>query len=56
MGYDVWMGSFRGVYPRKCTEARNLRGDYWKYSLDDIGKYDVAAFIKKIVHTKKKEF
>jgi len=33
------MGSFRGVYPRKTTKWRS--GDYWNYSVDHLGKYDL---------------
>jgi len=28
---------------------------YWDYNLDHLGKYDVAAFIKKIHEIKKNE-
>ena len=46
-GFDVFMGNFRGVYPRKMAAHKDPK-TYWDYNLDHFGKYDVAAFISKI--------
>ena len=56
LGYDVFMGNFRGVYPRKLApwkEQSNV--SYWNYNIDHLGKYDLAAFMDKIVQIKLKE-
>lgn len=56
-GYDVYMGNYRGVYPRKV--APGFHGpdfDYWDYSIDHIAKYDIHAFLKAIMDTKTAEF
>ena len=52
-GYDIYMGNYRGVYPRKV--APNFYGpdfDYWDYSIDQIAKYDIHSFLKAIMDTK----
>ena len=51
----MFMGSFRGVYPRKTTEWRAELGDYWNYNIDHLGKYDLSSFITKIIDVKTKE-
>ena len=56
LGYDVFMGNFRGVYPRKLAPWKAQSGvSYWNYNIDHLGKYDLAAFMKKIVDVKVKE-
>ena len=50
------MGNFRGVYPRKLAPWKAQSGvSYWNYNIDHLGKYDLAAFMKKIVDVKVKE-
>lgn len=51
----MFMGSFRGVYPRKTTKWRAELGDYWNYNIDHLGKYDLSSFITKIIDVKTKE-
>ncbi|CDW78671.1 ab-hydrolase associated lipase region containing protein [Stylonychia lemnae] len=53
-GFDVFMGNFRGVYPRKLVKGKDPKS-YWEYSLDELAKYDVQAFIQKIRDIKIKE-
>ena len=48
----MFMGSFRGVYPRKMTPWRADLGDYWNYNIDHLGKYDIQSFVDKILETK----
>jgi len=51
-GYDVFLGNFRGIYPRKV--ARDLK-DYWDYNVDDLANYDLQAFTETIFQTKMAE-
>ena len=53
-GFDVFLGNFRGVYPRRMAPGRDM-STYWDYNLDHIAKYDVAAFIKRIHDVKTEE-
>lgn len=46
-GYDVFLGNYRGVYPRKMAKWKK-DDDYWFYSIDHIAKYDIHAFLTKI--------
>jgi pimeloyl-ACP methyl ester carboxylesterase len=55
-GFDVFMGNFRGVYPRKLAPWKaQSTVSYWNYNIDDLGKYDIAAFVKKIIEVKVQE-
>jgi len=53
-GFDVFLGNFRGVYPRKMASYKDPN-TYWDYNLDHLAKYDVAAFIKTIYEVKLQE-
>jgi len=60
-GCDVFMGNFRGVYPRKVTPWRDQmqregKADYWFYSIDHLAKYDIRAFIEAIFNIKVEDF
>ena len=55
-GFDVFMGNFRGVSPRKLADWKQESSEsYWDYKIDDMAKHDVAAFIKKIFALKVNE-
>jgi hypothetical protein len=47
LGFDVFLGNFRGVYPRKMVAGKD-KSLYWDYNLNHLGHYDVQAFIYKI--------
>lgn len=47
---DVFMGNFRGIYPRKLASWKDT-SSYWDYSCDDYAT-DVRAFMNKIVEVK----
>lgn len=57
-GYDVFVGTFRG-----CEgSTRHMRKDsdftssqYWNFSVNEHGMYDLKAFIDEIVKLKKKD-
>ena len=53
-GFDVFLGNFRGVYPRKMS-AEGKMDQYWSYNLDHMARYDVAAFMKTIHSVKVQE-
>ncbi len=54
-GFDVFLGNFRGVYPRKMRDSADIK-KYWDYNIDHLAKYDLAAFIKQIYTIKVQEF
>ena len=54
-GYDVFMGNFRGTSSLKHVQPDISAKDYWDYTLDDHGNYDIRAFIAEIRRTKQKE-
>jgi len=54
-GYDVFMGNFRGTSSLKHVQANISAKDYWDYTLDDHGNYDITAFIRFIRHMKFEE-
>jgi len=54
LGYDCYFGNFRGLFPRKMIEGKD-QSKYWDYSIDHLGKYDLAAFVDKIIEIKTKE-
>ena len=44
LGYDVWMGNSRGnKYSRANTKITPIHRDFWYYSFQDMGEYDVPA-------------
>mmetsp|Transcript_28220 Transcript_28220/g.42711 ORF Transcript_28220/g.42711 Transcript_28220/m.42711 type:complete len:130 (+) Transcript_28220:430-819(+) len=52
-GFDVYAGNLRGLFPRKSTEAKEA--SYWDYSIDDFAKYDITAFLERIIEIKVNE-
>ncbi|NXP29901.1 LICH hydrolase, partial [Scytalopus superciliaris] len=43
-GYDVWMGNSRGVtWSLKHKTLKPSQKEFWKFSFDEIGKYDIPA-------------
>ena len=45
-GYDVWLGNSRGnKYSRQNNHISPLRREFWHYSFQDMGRYDVKANI-----------
>ena len=55
-GFDVFMGNFRGIWPRKLASWKKKSGvSYWNYNIDHLAKYDIAAFIKTIIELKVQE-
>ncbi|NXH16817.1 LICH hydrolase, partial [Bucco capensis] len=43
-GYDVWMGNSRGsTWSLKHKTLKTCQKEFWQYSFDEIGKYDIPA-------------
>ncbi|XP_069652670.1 lysosomal acid lipase/cholesteryl ester hydrolase [Haliaeetus albicilla] len=43
-GYDVWMGNSRGnTLSLKHKTLKPCQKEFWQYSFDEIGKYDIPA-------------
>jgi len=56
-GYDVWMGNARGNYYSRS--AVNLTVDdveYWEFSFDQMGKYDLPAAIEYILKRQPRDY
>jgi len=55
-GYDVWLGNYRGnTYSRGHCSLDPSRKDFWKFSWDEMGKYDIPAMIDKIMENTSEE-
>ena len=55
LGFDVFLGNCRGIYPRKVAAWRDKSLSYWNYSIDHLAKYDITAFIETILKIKTEE-
>ncbi|KGL96276.1 Lipase member M, partial [Charadrius vociferus] len=43
-GYDVWLGNSRGdTWSLKHKTLKPCQKDFWQFSFDEIGKYDIPA-------------
>ena len=50
-GYDVWLGNYRGnTYSRGHCTLRPDQKEFWKFSWDEMGKYDIPAMIDHILN------
>lgn len=50
-GYDVWMGNFRGnVYSRGHTNLTDFEPQFWKFSYDEMAKYDLPAMLDYVLN------
>uniref|UniRef100_A0A7S4KLP2 PDZ domain-containing protein n=1 Tax=Guillardia theta TaxID=55529 RepID=A0A7S4KLP2_GUITH len=54
-GYDVFMGNFRGTSSLKHASEDISACDYWDFTLDDHGNFDLDAFIQEIWKIKQQE-
>ena len=50
LGYDVWLGNARGNLYSRDHETMDATTDheYWKFSWDQMGKYDLPAAFDKV--------
>ncbi|XP_075163474.1 lipase 3-like isoform X2 [Haematobia irritans] len=53
-GYDVWLANARGnIYSQNHVSLDPTSGQFWDFSLDEIGQYDLPAIIDYIIATTK---
>ncbi|KOX67406.1 Lipase 1, partial [Melipona quadrifasciata] len=53
-GYDVWLGNVRGNrYSRKNLLLSTSDPDFWNFSWNEIGIYDMPAMIDRIIEETK---
>jgi len=51
-GYDVWLGNFRGnTYSRNHVHFTTNNSQFWNFSWDQMGKYDLPAMLDHILET-----
>lgn len=51
-GYDVWLGNSRGNKYSKdhMTLDHSRHDEYWNFSFEELGKYDIPSFIEFILN------
>jgi len=55
-GYDVWLGNYRGnTYSRGHCNLDPDDKQFWRFSWDEHGKYDIPAMIDHIIATTEQE-
>lgn len=55
-GYDVWMGNARGnKHSRQHVSMSPETEEFWNFSWDEIGRYDLPAMIDFVLNTTSKE-
>jgi len=51
-GYDVWLGNYRGnTYSKGHCSLDPAQKEFWQFSWDEMGKYDIPAMIDRIIDT-----
>lgn len=48
-GYDVWLGNSRGNKYSQSSYKKMSNKEYWSFSLQEMGQYDVPANIKYVL-------
>lgn len=56
-GYDVYIGNKRGTAASRTHETldADVDADYWNWSIDEVGMYDIPAMINKIMQVRADE-
>ena len=51
-GFDVWLGNMRGnVYSKQHISKPVSNPDFWKFSWQEMAKYDLPAMIDYVLNT-----
>jgi pimeloyl-ACP methyl ester carboxylesterase len=51
-GYDVWLGNARGnKYSSRHLYVNDSTREFWNFSLDELGRYDIPANLEFITKT-----
>ncbi|KPJ14387.1 Lipase 1 [Papilio machaon] len=51
-GFDVWMGNARGnKYSLSHIKLKSSQSEFWSFTWDEIGKYDLPSMIDYILET-----
>ncbi|KAI2802961.1 Alpha/beta-hydrolase lipase region [Blomia tropicalis] len=48
-GYDVWLGNYRGTRYSTQHVFLSPKSEYWSYSVDELGMYDIPATVEYIL-------
>lgn len=55
-GYDVWLGNARGTkFSKKHISMNSNDDEFWEFSWNEIGMYDLPAFIDTILSNTKQK-
>jgi len=55
-GYDVWLGNYRGnTYSRGHCSLDPEKSEFWRFSWDEHGNYDIPAMIDQIISVTEQE-
>lgn len=55
-GYDIWMGNARGNRHSRAHRFLDAEGaDFWDFSWQEIGKYDLPAMIDTVLSQTKQK-
>ncbi|PAV83207.1 hypothetical protein WR25_03467 [Diploscapter pachys] len=55
-GYDVWLGNMRGnTYSKSHLKMSSRNPNYWRFSWDEMAKYDIPAMINFVLKTTKQK-
>jgi len=50
LGYDVWLGNYRGNhYSRRHCTLDPEKNEYWQFTWDEMGKYDLPAALNYVI-------